>query len=374
MFVAVFAAMTPAVGSAISLFQVGNSFTFDSLAIRGVGFSSGPVSPVGTVEMLESATGESVTLGYHVRGNQTLESLWTDAGASSTFVTGFGRHPVALPQNDWDYLTLQSYPSLSDPTLGQEVARIQDFVGAADEGSGGDTEIIVYGPWAGRAEGGWSQWDAPVVDSPSTLVNYSAAYQDLLFDKVEAEYPGRVRLASAGKVIREIRERIHAGDAPFESTDDLYRDHVHMSLAGRFAASTTIQTVILGHSQVGQPVPRNVPNWDSDNKITDEQAAWIQLLAWEVLLNDERSQVLTPAAGDYDGNGEIDTADFQLWNDTYGSTQRLLADGDGNGVVDAADYTVWRNAYESTPTVAVPEPSSLALAALPLLLVRRRVV
>ena len=85
------------------------------------------------------------------------------------FYTTYGKHPTALPNNHWDYLALQSFPANSMPTLGQEVARIQDFAGSADLGSGGQTQIIVYGPWAGRAESAWSQWDTPVVDDPTTV-------------------------------------------------------------------------------------------------------------------------------------------------------------------------------------------------------------
>ncbi|QDV75553.1 hypothetical protein [Botrimarina mediterranea] len=362
---------------ALNLFQVGNSFTFDSLAITDVGFWTGPVTPVGTVRMLETALGESVNLGYHVRGNTTLESMWTDPTSTGTFRTSYGYHPTALPNNDWDYLTLQTFPSLSNPTLSNEVARMQDFIASADQGGGGQTKIIVYGPWAGKAESAWSQWNTPVADDPDTLANYSASYHNLLYDKVAALNPGRVQLASAGKVIREIRDRILAGDAPFNSSDELYRDDIHMSMAGRFAASTTIQTVILRHSTVGQPVPRDVPNWDADADITDEQAAWIQLVAWEVLLADERSGVLAPAAGDFDGNGVIDEGDYDVWATHYGSTTRLLADGNDNGVVDAADYTIWRDAFAAAATsIAVPEPAAALLTAMlgVSLVARRRVV
>ncbi len=362
---------------ALNLFQVGNSFTFDSLAITDVSETSGPVTPVGTVRMLESALGEPVNLGYHVRGNTTLETMWNNPTASETYRTSYGYHPTALPNNDWDYLTLQSFPSNSLPTLSNEVARMQDFIGAVDQGGGGQAKIIVYAPWAGRAESEWSQWNTPVADDPETLANYSASYHNLLYDKVAELNPGRVQLASAGKVIREIRDRILAGNAPFSSTNELYRDPIHMSRVGRFAASTTIQTVILRKSMMGQPVARDVPFWDSEEIITDEQAAWIQLVAWEVLLADERSGVLAPAAGDFDGNGVIDEGDYDVWATNYGSTTRLLADGNDNGVVDAADYTIWRDAFAAAATsIAVPEPAAALLTAMlgVSLVARRRVV
>lgn len=382
--------------------------------------------------MLETALGETVNLGYHVRGNSTLQSLWSNPVASDTFITGYGNHTVALPNNQWDYLTLQSFPANSMPTLGEEVARMQDFIGQVDLGSGGQTQIIVYGPWAGSSEPSWTKWYLPAEDNPMTLTSYSEAYHNLLYDKVESLYPGRVQLASAGKVIRAIRDLILVGNAPFESTGELYRDPIHMSAIGRFAASTTIQTVIHRHSTVGQPVPRDVPNWSDDAILSDEQARWIQLVVWETLLNDPRSGVDQPVTGDYDGNGVVDLGDFdllvetfgnkaeleadgnrngfveaadytiwrdalatndveagdydgngvvgasdyELWRSTYGAASSMLADGNGDGAINAEDYTVWYNAYQATMARAVPEPAGAVLlgAGLGSLLVRRRVV
>lgn len=358
----------PADSYGVRLFQVGNSFTFDT-------------QPTGTKAMLSEALGQDVELGYHVRGNQTLHSLWNAPSAGGTYTTSFGDHTVALPNNVWGFLTLQSFPAIAEPmpTLGQEVARIQDFVGAADVGAAGGPlpEIVLHAPWAGRSESAWEDWHEVVLADPTTVTNYSASYHDRLFDAVEAIYPGRVRLSSAGKVIREIRDRILAGDAPIASTADLYRDSIHLSDGlGKFAASTTIQTVILGRSQVGQPVARSTPSWGVGN-VSDEQARWIQLTVWEVLLEDSRSQVTAPAEGDFDGNGVIDLEDYTLWQETFGSTERLLADANGSGVVDAADYTIWRDRYEEVVApLSVPEPScvmsiAFALSAIVVCRVRR---
>lgn len=51
----------------------------------------------------------------------------------------------------------------------------------------------------------------------------------------------------------------------------------------------------------------------------------------------------TSPTGDYNSDGTVDGADYTVWQDTFGSTELLVADGNGDGVVDIADYTAWRD-------------------------------
>ncbi|MEM8495978.1 MAG: SGNH/GDSL hydrolase family protein [Planctomycetota bacterium] len=77
----------------------------------------------------------------------------------------------------------------------------------------------------------------------------------------------------------------------------------------------------------------------------------------------------TSLVGDYNGNGEVDAADYTIWADSFGSTLDLAADGNGDGVVDAADYTIWADNFgNATPLNAdalrIPEPTTLAICGL----------
>jgi hypothetical protein len=54
--------------------------------------------------------------------------------------------------------------------------------------------------------------------------------------------------------------------------------------------------------------------------------------------------------GDYNGNGQVDAADYTVWRNTLGSTTDLRADGTGPGgvpdqVVNHLDYTFWKQRY-----------------------------
>lgn len=70
--------------------------------------------------------------------------------------------------------------------------------------------------------------------------------------------------------------------------------------------------------------------------------------------------------GDYDYDGQVDTADYNVWRATVGLVSTTApADGNGNGVVDAADYVLWRK-YNGTSlgagagSPAVPEIATVA--------------
>jgi endonuclease I len=70
-------------------------------------------------------------------------------------------------------------------------------------------------------------------------------------------------------------------------------------------------------------------------------------------------------SADFNGDGDIDGADFLTWQLGVGATEgatRAQGDANGDGAVDAADLAVWTGALEPSPELAsVPEPATLAL-------------
>jgi hypothetical protein len=81
-------------------------------------------------------------------------------------------------------------------------------------------------------------------------------------------------------------------------------------------------------------------------------------------------EIALQLAGDYNGDGAIDAADYTIWRNTLGQVgSGLAADGNGNGRIDSGDYIVWKTNYgiDSGATGAsgdfsVPEPSGTAIA------------
>ncbi|WP_146395902.1 hypothetical protein [Pseudobythopirellula maris] len=78
-------------------------------------------------------------------------------------------------------------------------------------------------------------------------------------------------------------------------------------------------------------------------------------------------EVLAGVAGDYNGNGVVDAADFTVWRDTLGSQSDLRADGNGDLIVDEDDYDLWVSNFGQTAgspsAVTAPEPAAWLLAA-----------
>jgi hypothetical protein len=82
-------------------------------------------------------------------------------------------------------------------------------------------------------------------------------------------------------------------------------------------------------------------------------------------------------AGDFNGDGRVDAADYSTWRDTLAQTgSGLAADGNGDQVVDAGDFTLWKQHYGEAAELriapglvgggavagVVPEPSTVLVA------------
>jgi endonuclease I len=80
-------------------------------------------------------------------------------------------------------------------------------------------------------------------------------------------------------------------------------------------------------------------------------------------------------AGDYNGDGTVDSGDYLVWRRSFGQTGLTAysgADGDGNTVVDDSDFDVWRTHFGQTASglasslsaSSIPEPATASLLAI----------
>jgi hypothetical protein len=88
-------------------------------------------------------------------------------------------------------------------------------------------------------------------------------------------------------------------------------------------------------------------------------------LAWWYGLAPE---IVVPRPGDFDGDGDVDGDDLDIWEAAYGLADAADANGDGDS--DGDDFLIWqRNAGAGVlaATTAVPEPGAAMLASMGLL-------
>ncbi len=92
----------------------------------------------------------------------------------------------------------------------------------------------------------------------------------------------------------------------------------------------------------------------------DDQAVILEVV--------DQASVVLNIAGDFNGDGVVDAADYAFWRNNLGGSEALLnGAGDGSGVIDVADLDIWRDNVGMTApsplsaSTAVPEPASLGL-------------
>lgn len=75
--------------------------------------------------------------------------------------------------------------------------------------------------------------------------------------------------------------------------------------------------------------------------------------------------------GDYNRDGLINAVDYALWRDREGSSIVLPTDSTP-GTVNGTDYLAWQSHYGTGPALAIPEPSTLSVVVVGLIVAGRR--
>jgi hypothetical protein len=109
-------------------------------------------------------------------------------------------------------------------------------------------------------------------------------------------------------------------------------------------------------------------------EITNLDLAFLRDIGWTTVAYNTGAH-----AGDFDGDGDVDGADFVAWQTNFpkpsGATL-AQGDADGDGDVDGADFVVWQTNFPFSPgpgASPVPEPATwmLLVAAFSAAVVRR---
>ena len=107
--------------------------------------------------------------------------------------------------------------------------------------------------------------------------------------------------------------------------------------------------------------------------IADDIFFDIQFTAFDSsgLVTYQRSTPTPPLLGDYNGNNEIDAADYTTWRDAVTAGSTTLLNDPTPGTVDESDFLYWRAHFgeslgsgSGAGQAAVPEPASVVLLVL----------
>jgi hypothetical protein len=111
----------------------------------------------------------------------------------------------------------------------------------------------------------------------------------------------------------------------------------------------------------------------------DEYLFWDDLhptAAVHAILAERALSLLLMLPGDYNGDHEVNAADYTVWRNSLGATGAgLAADGDGDRRITLLDYDVWKAHYGESDldglstfsSIDVPEPRAWGLLALGIL-------
>lgn len=333
-----------------STYMVGNSLTFDGL---------GHYKPEGLgLKLLAESAGVDLTYGFHVRCSSALPD--TLANPTETCVQApfqYGTFSNALPNYEWDNVTLQPYVG---STLGQDAAACTTFIDLAKTHPGNDdTAFYIYSAWPAQSTGKYAEYWAGGLNEDDGLPSQQRRqYVDHLFKRVEGENDALLRLIPAGEVFYRLDLMIDAGELPgVTSMAQFYRDDLHLSGLGRFVASATN----LAATEREDPaqfvvLPSNY------GEIPSETLAALRTIIWDVVVSDPRTGI-----ADFDDDGVVGVGDLELW-----SAGDLRADANGDEIVDGSDFLLWQRQFSETSLLraSVPEPAAVSLSLFALVLPR----
>jgi Right handed beta helix region len=166
-------------------------------------------------------------------------------------------------------------------------------------------------------------------------------------------------VTNSDKVVMDTRSRLNIGTSALTFDDFLFSTGPSF-VGGVF---TLFESSVPIFGTLGENVTGIVAGSDAALSLSGD--------GMSILLTVDAPPVI---AGDYNGDGVVDAADYTLWRDNLGGTG-LLNETVTLGVVDQEDYQVWKanfgfgsSAGSAAREGAIPEPDTWVLIACPLLL------
>ncbi len=327
-------------------YHIGNSLTYDS-------------QPLG-IESLAASRGLDHQVGFHIRSSASLQSILANPTDVTTTPNEFGTFDQALPNNNWDIVTLQPHNDNAPiTTLAVDTESILSFINLTRSNpANAETNFYIYQTWPQKSAATYQTlWNTPSLDQPGTHMSRTRAYYNNLIEHVRSETDANVYIVPVGEVLYELDIKMRAGQIPgFTSVGQLYRDALHMSYGpGRFVAGVTTFATILGQYPNELEIPDDF--YGGPSSLSPVQKAIFLETIRDVLDKHPYTGLIMPAPlrADFDGNLTVDESDLDFWEASEGITGPYDTDQDGD--VDGRDFLFWQRNYQTQ----LP-PAQLAIA------------
>ncbi len=311
-------------------YHIGNSLTFDS-------------QPPG-IAALAASRGLEHQVGYHIRSASSMHEILTNPEEVNSVSSSFGIFTNALPNFQWDYVTLQPFSEPSG-TMGLELESILSFIDLTRSNPANvDTTFYIYQAWP-QIGSYQAKWDTATPDDLNHAFAQTRDYYEHLFNRVRSSTDANVLVIPVGEVLYELDRRMSLGEVPgYSSVSSLYRDALHLKEAtGRFIAGVTSFATIL--TQYPNELEKPLEFYDYPNGFTPEQSEVILDTIRDVLDRHPYSGVVMPPppTADFNGNDMVDGSDLAYWQNTFSKQPAFDTDQDGD--VDGRDFLTWQRNY-----------------------------
>lgn len=266
-------------------YHIGNSLTGDLL---GPNYNT-------RLTVLSQAEGANAIVNQQdIRANQPLTHFVNVPIPVGSTAIHYG---AAFANTKLDALFLQPW---YNATIRQEansaVALIQQMRLNPDNAN---TRVLIYSTWGGDSQAYpfLDTWNLTGLTLDSNFVP-SALAVDLFMQEVRKSVP-TVELIPAGLVFYEIGLRLRNGQTlpGIPAFENLYRDSVHSSNAGAYAAGLAAYTVLYGKSPVGLSYPPQMLDSNWGYVLPEEGRLPLQNLVAEVVPVPEPSAVVCMSIG-----------------------------------------------------------------------------
>lgn len=266
----------------LNVYQIGNSFTWDSAPTEFDG------------------TGSAVgwNNGVHIRTSSTIKEVWEvpnpTPGVSYITINPYGFYGNALANYDWDIVTFQPFGGV---TMQQDFNYIKEFINYIETNRpSSNTKYYIYQTWTDNGQ--YGTWNDQVTNELTTTQTPQREYYQhymsrLAEDPVLSAY--EFGLIPAGQAIYEMQVSAENGELGSLVPTSFYRDSKHMSYDyGRYIAHLTVFATLAKTSPEGIEVPTGHFGAEIYDPANAALLQSMQSMVWDVVTNEPFALIPEP--------------------------------------------------------------------------------